>query len=84
MNITKLENEKRIGTPNATASPKLYTTAPVHYHDAALLSAEAKAQYRAQRLHNLDAIQQKIADGFYFRRDVREKIATALINANVL
>ncbi|MEK7263011.1 MAG: hypothetical protein AAB071_00690 [Bacteroidota bacterium] len=82
MNITKIENEKRIGTVEV-APVKLYKVAN-HRNDVALLSSEAQSQYRTQRLHNLDAIQQKITDGYYFRRDVTEKIASAILKANVL
>ena len=47
--------------------------------DKVQLSSEAKSLFEAGRAKRLEAIQQRIKEKFYHRRDVTEQVADALI-----
>jgi anti-sigma28 factor (negative regulator of flagellin synthesis) len=43
------------------------------------VSAEARAMYDAERTQRFQAIREKIRKGFYFQRDVTEKVVDAVL-----
>jgi hypothetical protein len=43
------------------------------------VSAEARALYDAERTQRFQAIREKIRKGFYFQRDVTEKVVDAVL-----
>jgi anti-sigma28 factor (negative regulator of flagellin synthesis) len=48
--------------------------------DSVEVSAEARAMYDAERTRRFDAIREKIKNGFYFQRDVTDKVVDALMS----
>lgn len=47
--------------------------------DTAEVSAEAKQLFEAEQVRRVQDIEKKIASGYYFRRDVTEKIVDAIL-----
>jgi anti-sigma28 factor (negative regulator of flagellin synthesis) len=47
--------------------------------DSAEVSKEARAMYDADQTRRFDAIREKIRKGFYFQRDVTEKVVDAMM-----
>jgi anti-sigma28 factor (negative regulator of flagellin synthesis) len=47
--------------------------------DRVEVSQEARALYDAERTKRFDAIREKIRSGFYFQRDVTEKVVDAVL-----
>ena len=48
--------------------------------DSVEVSAEARAMYESERTRRFDAIREKIKNGFYFQRDVTDKVVDALMS----
>lgn len=47
--------------------------------DSVELSDEARAKFLAEQAKRMEEIQQRIAEGFYSRRDVMERVVDALL-----
>jgi anti-sigma28 factor (negative regulator of flagellin synthesis) len=48
--------------------------------DSVAVSQEARAKYDADRVRRFEAIREKIKNGFYFQRDVTDKVVDGLMN----
>jgi anti-sigma28 factor (negative regulator of flagellin synthesis) len=48
--------------------------------DSVEVSQEARAMYDADRTRRLEAIREKIRKGFYFQKDVTDKVVDGLLN----
>jgi anti-sigma28 factor (negative regulator of flagellin synthesis) len=48
-------------------------------NDTAEVSEEAKQLFEAEQAKRVREIEEKIASGYYFRRDVAEKVADAIL-----
>jgi anti-sigma28 factor (negative regulator of flagellin synthesis) len=48
--------------------------------DSVEVSQEARAMYDADRTRRLESIREKIRNGFYFQKDVTEKVVDGLLN----
>ena len=83
MEIHKVEPKKNI-TVSESNSQIANRATVLRKNDEALISHEAHIQYHLERKHNLDAIQQRVNDGWYFRRNVILKVAQAMISANAI
>ncbi len=47
--------------------------------DSVEVSEEARSMYDAEKTRRFDAIREKIRNGFYFQRDVTEKVVDAMM-----
>jgi anti-sigma28 factor (negative regulator of flagellin synthesis) len=48
--------------------------------DSVEVSQEARKKFEAERTRRFDAIREKIKSGFYFQRDVTEKVVDGLMS----
>jgi len=80
MNISKITN---VGSPTDDLKPKNVkssrSSAASLKEDKLEISSEAASLFNASGVKSFDEIKDKIQSGFYFRRDVTEKVVDAIL-----
>ncbi|MBS4027623.1 MAG: hypothetical protein KGZ58_03205 [Ignavibacteriales bacterium] len=77
MNIHNVETNNRIHTQEPIDSSLRF--GQTKKQDVAMISREAQSHYHTNRKINIERIQVRINEDWYFRRDVTEKIANAML-----
>lgn len=79
MTITEVLGSGLVPDPIKNKKEKELEPSKSPSKDTAEVSAEAKQLYEAEQARRVRDIEEKIASGYYFRRDVTEKVADAIL-----
>ena len=79
MDITKVVQAQILQEPLRVKQDKERETSKDKKEDSVTLSPEAMERFRTEEIKRTEAIQQKIDSGFYFSKEVTEKVADEML-----
>lgn len=77
--VDPVKGGNRAGTSAKTSVRAKEKTEGDERSDRIELSDEARAMYESQQSSRFEAIRERIRDGFYFQKDVTEKVVDAML-----